>query len=630
MNKHRGFKFKRIAIFTTLLVGVLGSAQAGDYSNVYFFGDSLSDNGAYAPILSVPTNARFTTNPGTVWTDNLGADYGKSVSTAYAATGTAGSPGTSFTQTGGNNFAVGGARVSLQPGNLSSYTTLEPAVPSVRIQVNDFLARGLVDSKALYALIAGSNDIFVQATALGAQSLTSPAGIAASSAVVTAANDFVAQVARLQSAGVRNLIAIGLPDIGMTPAGQSLLPNKTLTSLTTLYDGTQAAGLAGKNLLYFDGNKLFSAIFANPQAYGFTNTNFPACGLGVSALGCVAAADGHMFADPVHWSTSLHKIVSDWIYSSLEGASRVGVLSQVPMGRSGAQWRSIDGRLREFQNFGYQGQGFFITGDYASSDREAYAGSPSSNGSGGSFMLGYEKAFNDKLFAGATLGYGNAPFDLGNNQGTVKYDEWALSAFVSHKSGNFYANALASYSWLDYQSKRNIELGAFSTSERGDTHGGQFGVKGQIGYNFIAGDFLHGPLVGLAWEQVKVNGFRENSNSATAMSFGDQTRESLRSRLGWQVAAETVWAETKLRPYAQLTYDYEHKKDERTYSAGFVGGNNALLMPTANQTGGYGTLLAGVTAEFSKTMRLGVGLSTTISQPGANNSSINVTLSAPL
>ena len=113
------------------------------------------------------------------------------------------------------------------------------------------------------------------------------------------------------------------------------------------------------------------------------------------------------------------------------------------------------------------------------------------------------------------------------------------------------------------------------------------------------------------------------------MTFGDQTRQSLRSRLGWQVAAETVWAETKVRPYAQLTYDYEHKKDQRTYSAGFVGGVGALQMETANQTGGYGTLLAGVTAELSNNMRLGVGASTTFSQPGARNSAINVTLSAP-
>jgi outer membrane autotransporter protein len=105
--------------------------------------------------------------------------------------------------------------------------------------------------------------------------------------------------------------------------------------------------------------------------------------------------------------------------------------------------------------------------------------------------------------------------------------------------------------------------------------------------------------------------------------------ESLRSRLGWQVAAETRWAEVNVRPYAQLSYDYEHKKDERSYSAGFVGGNSAMEISTANRTGGYGTLLAGINAELSHGMRLGFGASATISQPGAKNSAVNITLSAP-
>ena len=48
-------------------------------------------------------------------------------------------------------------------------------------------------------------------------------------------------------------------------------------------------------------------------------------------------------------------------------------------------------------------------------------------------------------------------------------------------------------------------LGPFSTTEHGNTDGSQFGVKGQIGYNFVVDNLLHDPLLGLAWEQVKVD-----------------------------------------------------------------------------------------------------------------------------
>lgn len=104
MKKLQWLALKRGVGLAALLAAMAGGAQAGDYANVYFFGDSLSDNGAYAPI--VGPNARFTTNPGTVWTDNVGANYGKSVSTAYAAP--ANGIGAFAPISSGNNFAVGG------------------------------------------------------------------------------------------------------------------------------------------------------------------------------------------------------------------------------------------------------------------------------------------------------------------------------------------------------------------------------------------------------------------------------------------------------------------------------------------------------------------------------------------
>lgn len=619
MINRKGLKIKPRAVIAILLAGLIGGAQAGNYSNVYFFGDSLTDSGVYGPL--VGGNNHFSTNPGKVWSQNLGASYGTAVTPAYAAAGTGPGPAPyAFSSIGnGNNFGVGSSRINAAAAGQGIN------IPPVSGQVSDLLARGPLDSKALYAISGGHNDVFTQLSG----------GAGAIPGIVTAAHDLTAQIVRLQSAGARHLIVIGIMDLTKVPIAsiRTEVPSPALLGdLVSTFNTTLEAGLAGKNLLYFDTGRLLNTVIANPAAYGITNTTTPACGpLPKVSLGCSppVGTEGYLFADVRHPSAKFHQIMSDWIYASLEGASRVGLMSQVPLGRSGAQWRSIDGRLNEFQNFGYKGQGFFVTGDYASSQTDAYAGMPSAEGSGGSLIMGYERAFSDHLFAGITLGYGNAPFDLGNNQGTVKYNEWALSAFASQKFGALYVNGLATYSWLDYESKRKIALGPFNTSEQGNTRGKQFGVKGQAGYNFTLGNIIHGPLVGLAWERVNVNGFSEQSSSETAMTFGDQRRESLRSRLGWQVAAETSVAAVKIRPYAQLSYDYEHKKDEQTYRAGFVGGNSSMEMKTANQTGGHGTLIAGVSAELGKGMRLGVSGSTTISQPGAKNSAINLTLSAP-
>lgn len=615
------FSLKRSVVFSGLMMAAVTGASANQYSNLFIFGDSLSDAGVYAPL--VGTSSRFTTNPGTVWAENLGASYGRPVSTAYSASQT----GFALNSTG-NNFAIGGARVNATPGVLTGpLAPLAAVLPPVSTQITGFLARGAADSNALYAVWAGANDVFTQMGVVGAGGSIA----SAQAATIAAANDMVAQISRLQAAGARNLVVINVPDIGATPfgvsggAGQSALA----TGLTTAYNGTLGFGLAGRNLMYFDGVALFKAILANPTAYGFTNTSIPACGA-ASSLGCApgAAANGALFADGVHPSSAAHKVISDWVYSSLEASGRIGLLSAIPLARSGAQTRTMDNRMQEFQNFGYKGQGFFVTGDYSSGQSDAYGSSPSADGNGSTLVMGYEAALSERLFGGLTFGYGRNPFDLGNSQGTVKYDEWAVSAFASHKTGNFYVNGSANYAKLDFESSRNIALGSFSTSERGDTRGHQLGFKGQVGYNLGSGALVHGPLAALTWERVNVAGFSEKSGSVTAMSFGDQKRESLRSRLGWQVAAVDTWGGVPVRPYAQLSYDYEHKKNDGSYSAGFAGSAMAMSIQTTNRTGGYGTLLGGINADVSKAMRLGIGASTTFSQPGAKNSSLNVTLSA--
>lgn len=605
---------KKCAAFSLLLLSNLGNAQAGGYSNVYFVGDSLTDSGVYAPTLANPAYNHFSTNPGLVWSQQLGLRYGLAVSPAYAAASPA--PYVFNSIPNGNNFAVGSARVNAAPKNPQDVN-----VPPLSRQVDDLLARGPLDASALYALSGGPNDVFALISA--ASDADATAGI------VRAANDLTAQVTRLEAAGARHLIVIGIMDLNKVPVASipSVIPDPVrLGKLVATFNVSLQSGLAGKNLLYFDTVKLLNTLIDNPAAYGFTNVKDAATLKSIGHAPDPGKETGYLFADVGHPSAQFHKIQSDWIYASLEGASRAALLSQVPLGRSGAQWRSIDGRFSEFQNFGYQGQGFFVNVDHAASKIDAHAGSPSADGSGSSLIMGYEKAFGGQLFAGATLGYGQVPFDLGNHQGSVRYDEWAVSAFAAQKIGAFYANALVTYAWLDYESKRNVALGPFNTSERGDTRGTQFGAKAQLGYNFTRGRLVHGPLVGLAWERVKVDGFNEQSGGITALAFSDQTRTSLRSRLGWQMALETEWSAIKLRPYLQLTYEHEHQKNERTYRAGFVGANSALVLPLANRTGGYGTLLAGVSAELSKGMRLGLGAMKSLSQPGASNTAINLSL----
>ena len=150
---------KRFA--NTLLASAIGLAlgagpAAAQWSNLYFFGDSLTDSGWFRPTLvqvAGPQAAilgRFTTNPNLVWSEHL-ADY-------YGTNATAGNQG-------GTNWAVGGATTGTDTSG-----ALGP-IPSLRTQITRYLTAtgGHADSRALYTVWGGANDLFAIAGGAPAQ-----------------------------------------------------------------------------------------------------------------------------------------------------------------------------------------------------------------------------------------------------------------------------------------------------------------------------------------------------------------------------------------------------------------------------------------------------------------------------
>ncbi len=623
----------RLIFFLVSFSALSSAAHARDFSNIYVFGDSLSDSGTFSGALGLPpAYSKFTTNPDNVWSENLAARYNKSMNSVYSTEGFTFTPDDTS-----NNFAVGGARVDLEPGVLGGpLAAMAPYVPTVSDQVTQFLSRGPLDRKALYTVLAGANDIFTQFAGVAGQAIEVPVALAN---LQTAAEAQGAQITRLQKAGAKNLIVIGVPDVALTPFGSGVGPEGSalLNAMSSTFNNTLKASIAGKNLLYFDSAAALEAIIADPGRFGITNTADPACGADNSALGCVPGvtegsvsaeqAAGYLFADGVHPSGTGHTVIADWIYSTLESTGRMSLLATLPMGRSGAQWRSIDNRIREFQNFSYRGQGFFVTGDYAPGELDATSDTPGASGQSKSVIVGYERALADDLFGGITLGYSNMPVDLGNNSGEITYSEFAMSAFLSKKYGPLYGNVIATAALLDYDITRYTELGIATYSDDGETRGNQFGVKFQGGYNFGTEALVHGPLVGLAWEEVRVDGYKEDSDNFTAMEFGDQTRQQLRSRLGYQLQGTTEVSGLRLRPYAQLTYEYQFLNDNSDYTAGFAGSDNAMTVEVSNPTGGYGLLAVGGALELNRSTSLSVDGTMTFGQPDAQNTSIGVTLS---
>lgn len=193
-------------------------ATAGSFSQLYLFGDSLTDSGAFAGqaipngsggFSLLPADARWTIDNVANHADVLAGKLGLSVKAANAGS-TLGSSGNNFAQGGAQsvNYATGatlpgGGTQGPGPGGLD--------IRDLPQQVQDYLTAhgGQADPAALYFVWTGGNDI---PTAAAAGS-SSAAGVA-----VAAAQSQVAQIAALKNAGAKLIMAPNLPSFGNTPA----------------------------------------------------------------------------------------------------------------------------------------------------------------------------------------------------------------------------------------------------------------------------------------------------------------------------------------------------------------------------------------------------------------------------
>jgi len=549
-------KMKMTALAAALFValGLARHEAAAQFSGTYFFGDSLSDAGTFKPVLP-PGTGKFTTNPGPVWAEIIAQRYGF---TAVPA------------NQGGTDFAEGGARVADLPGFPAAPPT--GAATPVATQVSNLLAKGPLNSGALYSVWAGANDLFVQ-LGLAATGAATPAQVQAN--LATVATQLVQQVGRLNAAGARYIIVWNMPDVGKTPFGLASGQSASISALSSFFNSTLSAGLDTLHidLIRLNDFLLLNEASANPAAFGLVNVTTPACTTPSSLL-CTSstlvapnAAQTYLFADGVHPTSAGHQILADYAASVIEAPQKIGLLAETPLQVEQATFRALSERMMSqvgqprAQNK-YEAYAIYDYGNYDRSD-DFGGGNSRSN----SVVLGGDMKLSDRWLAGLAFGYTEDKASLGDNGGGFKLDEATMTAYTVYADGPWYVGGSVGGGDLDFRDiHRNITLGAGSRTESGTTRGTHLMARAFGGWWFNYAGWSHGPVARLTYEEATVYAWSEQGTSSTAMAFGHQKRDAFVSSLGWQATGNIG----SVRPYARVTWEKDYNNDDRTVRAGLV------------------------------------------------------------
>lgn len=534
----------RSALAAALALAAVPALAQSPFSKTVFFGDSLTDTGYYRPVLvqldpSASIVGRFTTNPGWVWSDYLADHYG----TNAKPNGNG--------QTG-DNYAAGGARVGVD--NTNPLNPMLPATPSLKTQLNAYLTAngGKADANALYTVWGGANDLFAVA-----------AGAPAQATIGAAVADQVSMVATLAGAGAQYVMVPNLPDIGLTPSSRAggAVAMAQGTALSKAYNDALFGGLkqAGLQVIPVDTFSILQEIVANPGSYGFTNVGNMAC-TSASSLTCSplsyaspGAADSYVFADGVHPTTAAHRILGQYAISILEAPRLQQVLSHSAQTTGRARADQVSAHL-----VGQQDDGLRWWGNVRG-DMQRYDHADLYDGMAPAGLFGIDWARNGTVLGGFA-GYGRMDADFGNSQGDFTQSDTTLGLFAGWYGERAWVNGQASYSWLSTDVTRKVQLGPATHVHKGSPDGSNLTAALNAGYEFgQQGGFRHGPVAGVTWQKVKLDGYVESNASATALGYGDQELDSTVGRIGWQARFDGG----SVRPYVQVTWDHEFEDGQQ-------------------------------------------------------------------
>ena len=624
------------ALLLSLFAGAAApGANAAQFSGVYVFGDSLSDDGYFRPFLAglglppavVATLGRFTTNPGPVWSELISQYYGVT-------------PGASNTP-GGNIYAQGGARVAAASASTPPGSPQRP----VSTQIDEYLAsgNGAADPHALYTVWAGANDIF--------QNLTVYLGGGIDQGqlqanVLGAATAEIGQIARLRAAGARYIMVVGLPDIGSTPQFVPLgaATAGAVTQLSAGYNTTLFSGLAGAGIrvIPVDAFSFLSEVRANPSAYGFSNVTGIACGAfppitsatTVSAQFCLPtnlvapdAAQTYLFADGVHPTTAAHAIFAQFAESMIEGPTQYSLLAEAPLRSRASHVHTIDDGLAAGRWAPVGKLTAFAAADGGKFDVDSSIGNTGLTSDLKSATVGLTMRASETVTFGLAYGESKADGSFGQNAGAFSTREQVYSFFGSINWGGFYGTGIVSIANIDFRDvRRNIALGPLTRVATSSPDGSNGSAFFNAGYDFTVGSLRVGPMVSVNSQNVTVNAFDESGAGSADLHIAEQTRRSEVWSAGLRASMDLSPACTS---WLRLTADHERRDDARYVTAAplSLATGNSYDIPAFSGDGSYSTAAIGVNGRVGDRVSLGLAYFKVFGRSGIKEDGVSGTVS---
>lgn len=280
---------KKRLLLIGFLISISHSVWSYPYSEIYVFGDSLSDTGQSFEAIGMPPapyyQGRFSNGP--VWIELL-ADYLNLTENSY-------NPQT--------NFAWGGATTGTR-------NTLQEGLPALQQQIADYLQTNpTADPNALYVVWAGGNDLLYPD-----ESMTPEVVIA------TGVTNIVKAVNQLREHGAQHILVPNLPDLGRVPRSLANGDSEIMTQRTLSFNQALADNLQFLDVIRVDIPTAQQVVISpdsmiSPTLTAITNSTEPC--FDRNLLSVCDTSFNYFYWDDIHPSSTVHQTLALVFYAAV-------------------------------------------------------------------------------------------------------------------------------------------------------------------------------------------------------------------------------------------------------------------------------------------------------------------------
>jgi outer membrane lipase/esterase len=613
-TRSTGYVCASVMTACTALLPMTGEVRAQTvFTTIQAFGDSYADNGNVFRIAGIPNPPQYPTgrfSGGTNFIDTTSALLGIPQA----------------------NFAIGGATSGAT--NVSS-----PFLPGFTQEWQGFIASGRSFAPSdLLEMSVGGND--ARAYRLAGGTL---AGVPAAATV--SFNQTMAGINALVGVGAKTIV-FTTGDVGQLPEAIGN-PNAAIGSAYSQnYNAQMQVALAaiarsGVRVELVDISLIGSLIKANPARYGVANVG--ACPL--ACIGNPALQNQYLFYfDGVHLTSLGFTIVGEYIVNRLNAPLTFAPQGDVALTSAMGFASTLYGKLDMFrETYGFMPStmnayaaytkapylkappappvnpwSFYMLGNGGISDRQATVAANGFNLESVGGTIGTEYRINRNAFVGAAFDYSNPKARLLNNAGTTDVNSYQLGIYAAWADAHFFAQGLATYGWQNFRNTRPGVVDTITSNPDGTT----FVAGGKAGYLFDAARTQIGPIGGLTYARVRVNGYTETGDPVLTLTVGQQTAEALVGSVGLQFRAPFLVNGRIISPYLNLTAEDDLIGNGRIIQYGATSAPliiNNWAIPNGSSQRIYGRVAGGVVAPVTDNVALTMNVARTVGHWGGDD-----------